>query len=74
MAPKGDVWVSPHEGKWSVKVEGNDEPESVHATQAEAIDQGRGLAKGNKSELLIQGEDGKIRERDSYGGDPSGGG
>jgi hypothetical protein len=70
MAPEGDVWVSPHDGQWAVKLEGSDEPESVHATQADAADHGRELARRNKSELLIQAEDGQIRERSTFGPDP----
>jgi hypothetical protein len=71
MAPQGDVWVSRHEGKWAVKLEGNDAPESVHATQDEAAKHGRELARRNQSELLIQGEDGQIQERNTYGHDPA---
>ena len=53
-----------------MKVEGEPEPESVHATQEEAIDYGRERARANRSELLIQGEDGQIRERSTFGHDP----
>jgi hypothetical protein len=31
----------------------------------------RGRARRQKSEMLIQGEDGQIRERNSYGNDPN---
>jgi hypothetical protein len=64
------VWVSPHNGQWAVKVEGESEPPSVHATQEEAIERGRERASANESELLIQGEDGQIRERSTFGHDP----
>ena len=30
----------------------------------------RQLARVNKSELIVQGRDGRIRERDSHGSDP----
>jgi hypothetical protein len=70
MAKQGDVWVSPHDGQWAVKVEGESEPESVHATQETAIEHGRERARANQSELLIQGEDGQIRDRSTYGHDP----
>jgi len=70
MPKQGDVWVSPHDGQWAVKVEGESEPPSVHATQEAAIEQGRERARANQSELLIQSEDGQIRERSTYGHDP----
>ncbi|SDA28156.1 hypothetical protein SAMN05216315_1373 [Nitrosospira sp. Nsp18] len=37
--------------------------------QREAIDRARGIAVNQQSELLIQGRDGQIRERNSYGDD-----
>jgi hypothetical protein len=70
MPKQGDVWVSPHDGQCAVKVEGESEPESVHATQEKAIEHGRDRARANQSELLIQGEDGQIRERSTFGHDP----
>jgi hypothetical protein len=70
MPQRGDVWVSPHDGQWTVKVEGESEPESLHATQEDAIEHGRERARANKSELLIQGEDGQIRKRSTFGNDP----
>jgi hypothetical protein len=43
---------------------------STHATQDEAIKQGRILAEDQNSELVIHGADGRIREKDSHGNDP----
>jgi hypothetical protein len=43
---------------------------STHETQKEAIKEGRGLAKDQNSELVIHGQDGHIREKDSHGTDP----
>ena len=43
---------------------------STHDTQEEAINEGRGLAEQEQGELVIHGEDGKIREKDSHGNDP----
>jgi hypothetical protein len=62
--------VVPHDGKWAVRGEGNDRATSVHPTQREAIEAAREIARNQRAELLIHGEDGKIRERDSYGHDP----
>lgn len=62
--------VVPHDGGWAVKGAGNSRATSVHATQAEAIQSARGIARNQASELLIHGRNGQIRERDSFGGDP----
>lgn len=56
--------------KWGVRGEGNERITSIHDTQQEAIDRARGIAVNQQSELLIQGRDGQIRERNSYGDDP----
>ncbi len=62
--------VVPHQGGWAVKGAGNDKATRVLPTQREAIDEVRGIARNQESELLIHGRDGRIRERDSYGSDP----
>ena len=67
---EGFVHVVNEGGKWVVQVEGSAQPRSKHATQAEAISAGRSLARKAKTELLIHGRDGAIRERSSYGHDP----
>lgn len=61
--------VVPHEGRWAVKPEGG-EVSSVHDTQEEATNIAREHARNQKSELLVHGEDGQIRHRDSFGHDP----
>jgi Uncharacterized protein conserved in bacteria (DUF2188) len=68
---QGDIHVVEMAGEWSVKVEGLDRVASKHVTQDEAISAGREAARKAKSELLIHGRDGAIRERDSYGHDPA---
>jgi uncharacterized protein YdaT len=62
--------VVPHADKWAVKGEGNSKSTKIAATQKEAVSYAREIARNQKSELLIHGKDGKIRERDSYGNDP----
>jgi uncharacterized protein YdaT len=62
--------VVPHEGKWAVRGERNERVTEVFETQREAIDRAREIARNQDSELLIHGEDGRIRARDSYGNDP----
>ncbi|MBW5802032.1 DUF2188 domain-containing protein [Halomonas elongata] len=65
-----NVWVVLHDDGWAVKREGAARATRVCGTQTEAIAYGRQLAMADKVELIIQGEDGKIRDRRSYGNDP----
>jgi hypothetical protein len=71
MAKKKEVHVTPHpEGGWQVRKGGASRASSRHATQREALESGRETAKREKTELVIHGKDGKIRDKDSYGHDP----
>ena len=49
---------------------GNERASSVHGTQREAIAAARETAMRQGSEMLIHGENGRIRERNTYGADP----
>ena len=62
--------VVPHEGKWAVRGEGNTRVSSEHRTQGSAINSAVRTARHEKSEVVIHGRDGKIRDKDSYGPDP----
>lgn len=62
--------VVPHEDGWGVRGEGNDRLTSRHTTQKGAIDVAKEIAKNQRSELVIHGRDGRIRDKDSYGNDP----
>ncbi len=64
-----NVHVVPSGGGWDVKVEGRRSAQHF-STQTEAIQAGRRLAQGNRSENIVHGRDGRIRQRDSYGRDP----
>jgi hypothetical protein len=66
---EGFVHVVNEGGRWSVQVEGSSRPRSRHDTQAEAISAGRTVARKAKTELLVHGRNGAIRERSSYGSD-----
>lgn len=69
--PRKNQWVTPHpEGGWQVKGENNQKATIRTHTQAEAITKAREIAKNQKAEVIIQGQDGKIREKNSYGKDP----
>jgi hypothetical protein len=71
MPKQGDVHViRGNNGGWQVRVEGKTRAQSIHNTQAEAAAVGKEIARRNKSELLVHGRDGKIRERSMFGHDP----
>jgi len=61
--------VVPRANEWAVRDAGNSRDTSHHSTQAEAERAARGIAINQKSEVLIHGENGRIRERNSYGND-----
>ncbi len=62
------------EKAWHVKLAGEDKPLASLPTQEEAFERGREVAKQEKSELIVHGKDGVIREKNSYGNDPRGNG
>lgn len=63
-------YVVRHGQQWAVRGEGNDRLTAVCDTQGEALVRGRAIAQNERSELRIQGSDGKFREAWSYGNDP----
>ena len=65
-----NYWAGPNERGWQVKGAGNDRASSVYETQAEAWNEARRLARGSEGEAFLQGRDGQIRARNSYGHDP----
>jgi hypothetical protein len=60
----------PGDKGWRVEVEGAERPSSTHKTQTEAAKAARDIARKNKSELLIHGRNGRVRDRSTYGHDP----
>lgn len=63
--------VTPNKnGGWNVKGAGNLKPTINVSTQKEAIKIAIGIAKNQKSEVVIHNREGKIREKNSYGNDP----
>jgi Uncharacterized protein conserved in bacteria (DUF2188) len=62
--------IVPHDGGWAVKGEGNQRVTRQFETQCEAIAHGRQIAINQQSELIIHNQEGRIRERNSYGNDP----
>ena len=68
---KPNQHVTPHpEGGWQVKGAGAERATSRHRTQAEAAQRAKEIAENKKSERVIHGRNGQIREKNSYGNDP----
>ena len=67
---KGNQHVVPRKDGWAVKSEGASKASSIEKTQVKAIKEAVKIAKHQKSEVVIHGRDGKIRDKDSYGNDP----
>jgi hypothetical protein len=63
-----DVHVVPSGDDWALEVEG--EQRDTFRTQNEAISRGRQLAEEEQGELVVHGEGGEVRQKDSHGNDP----
>lgn len=70
MANRKNVHIVQRDNGWGALREGGQRATQVHDTQAEAIQAGRQMARQGQGELLIHGQDGRIRARGSYGNDP----
>ena len=64
-----NVWVVPSGRRYAVKEEGTGACVVKRDTQYAAIAYARKLAKSNRSELIIQSREGRIRDKDSHGND-----
>ena len=67
---KKDLHVTPHDDGWQVKREGAERASSVHNTQEGARQAAVQTAKREGLEVVIHDRKGRIRDSDSYGGDP----
>lgn len=65
-----DYWAGPHPNGWQVKGAGNSKAGSVHATQASAWSAAQDQARRTGGEAYLQGRNGQIRLRNTYGNDP----
>lgn len=61
--------VVKHPEGWAVKGAGNTKATRVVKTQLEAVNYAREIAMNQRSEMLIHGRNGQIREKNSYGPD-----
>jgi hypothetical protein len=58
-------------GGWIVRSVGSSRCSGTYADLRKAVEHARKIAKARHAELYVHGADGTIRERDSYGADPS---
>jgi hypothetical protein len=70
MAKGKNQHVVKHPDGWAVRGEGNSKATKVTNTQAEAIEAAESIARYQKSDTKIHGENGNIRAGNSYGNDP----
>lgn len=70
MSSRNNVHVVRRGPQWGALREGGERASGLFDTQAQAIDAAREMARQGQGELLIHGENGRIRARDSYGNDP----
>ena len=70
MPRKPQVSVEPRpDGRWAVQTDGTMRADSLHDRKSDAIARGRELAENKRTELVIKGERGRIRGKDSHGND-----
>lgn len=65
-----DYWTTKHPNGWQVKGAGNNKATSVHSTQRSAWAESKDRARNAGGEAFLQGANGQIRERNTYGHDP----
>ena len=68
--PNNRIVFKRADGTWVNKRQDAARATSLHETQRDAIERARAQAKRDQGELTINGRDGKIRSKDSYGNDP----
>ena len=70
MSKSKNFWTTPHDDCWAVKGEGSERASSLHPTQEDAWNEARRRARGAGGEAFLQGKNGRIRARNTYGHDP----
>lgn len=68
---KKTIRVTPEGDQWKVKTDGAARAAKLTDTKKEAVEAAVQQAKNQRAELIIQGKDGKIQSKDSYGNDPN---
>ena len=62
--------VVKHSDGWAVKGAGNSRATKVTQTQGQAIQVAQDIARNQRSDTKVHGQNGKIRAGNSYGNDP----
>lgn len=62
--------VVAHDNGWAVKAEGASDPTLIFKTQSEAWEKAKSVARKERSEALLHGRDGRIREQNTYSPGP----
>lgn len=65
-----DQFVVKYGNNWAVRGANNSKVTKVVSTQKEAISIAKNIAQHQKSEMRVQGNNGKFRTCNSYGNDP----
>ncbi len=68
---KGDIETYYENGQWKSKVEGSARAAHVGGKKKEQRAIGRGMAESRKVEHIIRKKNGKVKEKISYGNDPT---
>lgn len=58
--------IVPHKSGWALRREGAQRVSAVFSTKDEALEHGMGLARHQKSALVVYGRDGTIEEKVDY--------
>ena len=64
-----NVWVVRYRNKYSIKYQGKPGYHAPPLPRGVAVAIARLIARANRSELIVQGQDGRIASRDSHGFD-----
>lgn len=70
MAKGKQIWISPDGNDWRVHRPGATRSIKNTDTQQEAFKVAREVARNQGAEVIVQGRDGKIREKNSYSPPP----
>jgi hypothetical protein len=71
MGTKPAIEIEPRaDGQWARQKQGSNRAASLHNSQSAAVKAGRAQARRERTELIVKGEDGRIRDRESFGADP----
>ena len=70
MSDKKNYWTTKHPEGWATRAEGASRASGVSRTQSEAWERTKELARKSGGEAYLQGKNGQIRERNTYGYDP----